>query len=74
MQTYTYRVYVSDALYWHGQNKTLNKRWVELIEKKPVDMRTPEEIAADIIKRAGLVLRDGDIEDEPVRTGGEADA
>ena len=46
MQTYTYRVYVSDALYWQGQSKTLNKRWVELIEKKPVDTRTPDEIAA----------------------------
>ena len=66
MQTYTYRVYVSDALYWQGQSRTLNKRWVELIEKKPADTRTPEDIAADIIKRAGLVLGDGDIEDEPV--------
>lgn len=56
MQTFMYRVYVSDALYWQGQNKTLSKRWVELIEKKPVDTRTPEEIAADIIARAGLVL------------------
>ena len=61
-----YRVYVSDALYWQGQNKTLSKRWVELIEKKPVDTRTPEEIAADIIARAGLVLKEeGEAEDEP---------
>ena len=67
MQTYIYRVYVSDALYWQGQNKTLSKRWVELIEKKPVDTRTPEEIAADIIARAGLVLKEeGEAEDEPV--------
>ena len=66
MQTYIYRVYVSDALYWQGQNKTLSKRWAELIEKKPVDTRTPEEIAADIIARAGLVLKEeGEAEDEP---------
>lgn len=65
MQTYIYRVYVSDALYWQGQNKTLNKRWVELIEQKPVDTRTPEEIATDIIARAGLVVKkEGEAEDE----------
>lgn len=61
-----YRVYVSDALYWHGQNKTLSKRWVELIEKKPVDTRTPEEIAADIIARAGLVLKEEGEADESI--------
>lgn len=66
MQTYIYRVYISDALYWQGQSKTLSKRWVELIEKKPVDTRTPEEIAADIIKRAGLVLKEEGETDESI--------
>lgn len=62
----SYRVYVTDSLFLRGQNKYPNKRWAELIERKPIDTRKPEEIVADIISRAGLVIREEGETDEPI--------
>ena len=43
----------------------MTKRWAETLNAEPEEERSADEIAADIIKRAGLVFGDGDI-DEPV--------
>ena len=53
-----YRVFVTDALY-HGENHMQiisQKRYYEMIHPEKCDMRSGDEIAADLIKRAGLVV------------------
>ena len=35
------------------------RSWIDLVSKKAVDNRSGEEIAADIISRAGLTLAEG---------------
>ena len=35
----------------------INARYIDVIEPKKVDNRTGDEIVADIIKRAGLVVK-----------------
>ena len=56
-----YRIYVSDCLRIIGENTAkmgggsyITAKFVDIINPKPVDNRTGEEIAADIIKRAGI--------------------
>lgn len=56
-----YRAYVTDALKVIAENTAryaggsyLNERYVDRIQRRSVDHRTGEEIAADIIKRCGL--------------------
>lgn len=51
-----YRVYVTDMMYYNAQNKTLQRRYADVIRKKPdkEDDRSAEEIAEGIIKRHGL--------------------
>ena len=56
-----YRIYVTDCLRIISENtaKTgggsyITAKFVDIINPKPVDNRTGEEIAADIIKRAGI--------------------
>ena len=54
-----YKVYVTDSL------KAIigaNNRYLDWIDRKPVDDRTGAEIAAGVIKKAGLVVKE---------TGGE---
>ena len=56
-----YRIYVTDCLRIISENtaKTGNRSYItakfaDIINPKPVDKRTGEEIAADIIKQAGI--------------------
>ena len=59
-----YRIYVTDCLRIISENtaKTrdcwggsyINAKFTDIINPKPVDNRTGEVIAADIIKRAGI--------------------
>lgn len=51
-----YRVYVADSLYCAPRNKQLNKRYAEIIDRTKVDTRSGDEIAAEVIERAGLIL------------------
>ena len=60
----TYRVYVTDALRLTVENTAkfaggnyIKARSIDIIEPKKVDTRTGDEIVADIIKRAGLVVK-----------------
>lgn len=52
-----YRNYVADILYWRGQGKTLTITYNDFIHPKPVDNRTGDEIALDVIHNLGLKLR-----------------
>ena len=56
-----YRIYVTDCLRMVAENTAkLSKgtytvaKFADIINPKPVDNRAGEEIAADIIKRAGI--------------------
>ena len=56
-----YRIYVSDCLRIISENTArisngsyVTAKFTDIINPKPVDNRTGEEIAADIIKRAGI--------------------
>ena len=48
-----YRVYVTDCLFYQGQNQRLNIRYIDLLNKK-VDNRDGDEIALDVINNVGL--------------------
>lgn len=55
-----YRVYVTDCLKLIAENIgniSLKSRYYDIIHPKKVDTRTGDEIVADIIKRAGLVVK-----------------
>ena len=55
-----YRVYVTDCLKLIAENTgniSLKSRYYDIIPPKKVDARTGDEIVADIIKRAGLVVK-----------------
>ena len=56
-----YRIYVTDCLRMVAKNTSImsqgtymESRFYDTINPKPVDNRTGEEIAADIIKQAGI--------------------
>ena len=53
-----YRIYVTDCLRMATENTAKGAytvaRFYDIINPKPVDNRNGEEIAADIIKRAGI--------------------
>lgn len=56
-----YRIYVADCLRIISENTAkmgggayITAKLADIINPKPVDKRTGEEIAADIIKRAGI--------------------
>lgn len=60
----TYRVYVSDTLRIISENTArfgggvyTKQRYYDVINPPKVDTRTGDEIAADIIKRAGLKVK-----------------
>lgn len=50
----SYRIYITDSLYYNGQNKTISKRYIDLVNAKPVEERPAEEIIDDVINRVGL--------------------
>lgn len=55
-----YRVYVTDCLKLITENTgniSLKLRYYDIIQPKKADTRTGDEIVADIIKRAGLVVK-----------------
>ena len=55
-----YRVYVTDCLKLIAENSgniSLKLRYYDIIQPKKEDTRTGDEIVADIIKRAGLVVK-----------------
>lgn len=51
-----YRIYVTDSLNLQGQNKYLSMRYYDMINPKPNDERTGDEIALEVIKKAGIKM------------------
>ena len=56
-----YRIYIADCLRIISENTAkmgggsyITAKFADIINPKPVDNRTGEELAADIIKRAGI--------------------
>ena len=56
-----YRIYVTDCLRIISENTAkmgggsyITAKFADIINPKPIEKRTGEEIAADIIKRAGI--------------------
>ena len=47
-----YRMYITDSIYYYGQGKAIGMRYEDMF--KPTDTRSAEEIAVDVIKKAGL--------------------
>ena len=52
-QELAYKIYMTDSLKGIVGMKS---RWIDLIDKKPVDNRTGDEIAIDVIQKAGLIV------------------
>lgn len=59
-----YRVYVTDSLKLIVENtaryaggQTLTKRFIDVLHPQKQDSRTGAEIAADVIQKAGLVVK-----------------
>lgn len=44
----------------------MTRSWLDIVSKKAVDNRSGDEIAADIISRAGLTLAEGGEQSESV--------
>ena len=58
-----YRIYVTDCLRMMTENTArfakgtyVKKRYADFFRESPADNRTGEQIAADVIKKAGLVV------------------
>ena len=50
-----YREYVTESMRMRGEDKYPAARWIEIIEPKAVDERSGDEIAASVIRGAGLI-------------------
>lgn len=63
-----YRIYVTDALRVIGENTAryagggyIAERFADVLDRKPPDRRSLEEITAEIVARCGLVVKDESI-------------
>lgn len=54
MKEETYRIYMSDSLFYLGQDKRLTVRYQDIADKQKKETRNGDEIALDIIKRLDL--------------------
>ena len=50
----TYRIYVTDELYYSAHGNTHVRRWYESLQP-PKKEKTGEEIAKEVIEKAGLI-------------------
>lgn len=52
-----YRIYVTSALQNIPQQKYTTVSFYDMLYPKPVDNRSAEDIAAEVIKKGGLIVR-----------------
>lgn len=71
-ETRAYREYVTESLRLQGEGKILASRWIDAVSKKAEDSRSADEIAIDVITKAGLTMKGGE-EDGRIQFGSEAD-
>lgn len=52
----TYRIYITESIFAHGENKRLTAHYSDMIKNvsQKCDNRTGDEIALDVIERLGL--------------------
>ena len=53
-----YKIYISDTLYHQSRNEMLTMRYLDLLESKPKDARSGDEIVLDVIRNAGLRFKE----------------
>lgn len=53
-ETYAYRIYITDSLFYQAQQQRLTSRYVDIIKPQKIDNRSGDEIALDVIERLGL--------------------
>ena len=53
---WAYRYYVTDSLQNIPRNKYTTKRFYDIIHPKPIDNKSGDEIAAEVIRAAGLTF------------------
>lgn len=56
-----YRIYVTDSLFYNARQKSLTRRYVELLEDTNRKVESPEEIISRVIQQGGLVIQDDSI-------------
>lgn len=56
----SYRTYITEILRLRSENKTLTKSWLDIIDPKPVDDRSGDEIAIQVLQNTGLTPKGGD--------------
>lgn len=49
-----YRIYITDSLFYQSDEKRLTKRFYDIIKPAPVDKRSGDDIALDVIGRLSL--------------------
>ena len=54
-----YRIYVTDSMFYQNDNKRLNIRYYDLINKK-IETRSANEIISDVLNKAGLKVVKGE--------------
>ena len=52
-----YKIYLTDTLYAALRQQMILERFVDLINPAKIDTRSGEEIALEVIKKAGLIER-----------------
>ena len=50
-ETLSYRAYMTESVWLQAQNQRLRKSWLDIIDPKPEDNRTGDEIAMDYVRR-----------------------
>lgn len=68
----SFRAYITESVRLNGDGKVFSISWEDTLKKAPVDSRTADEIAADVIKNAGLRLKGGE-EDGFTESGSQTD-
>ena len=69
----SFRTYITESVRLFGDGKVISVSWEDMLKKAPVDSRTADEIAADVIKNAGLKLKGGE-ENGFIESGSQADS
>ena len=49
-----YRAYVTESLRLQGKNKYIQRSWLDIIDPKPADNRSGDEIAVQVLRNTGL--------------------
>lgn len=56
----SFRLYMTEIVRLRGENKTLTKSWLDIIDPKPVDNRSGDEIAVQVLRNTGLTPKGGE--------------